>query len=119
MIESDFKEKNEQKDIIVDSGSSLDESISLELQGNETTDKSEKSESSQPESSQEELVESENFKLASESSLLQATLESTADGLLVVNRSGKIISYNDKFRRMWCIPKDLMEEENDERAIKH
>lgn len=54
-----------------------------------------------------------------ESSILQATLESTADGLLVVNRKGKIISYNEKFRRMWCIPQNLINKEDDERAIKH
>lgn len=54
-----------------------------------------------------------------ESSLLQATLESTADGLLVVDRQGKIISHNEKFRRMWCIPQDLINKENDEMAIKH
>jgi glucosamine--fructose-6-phosphate aminotransferase (isomerizing) len=34
-------------------------------------------------------------------SLLQATLESTADGILVVDLSGGIASYNQKFVAMW------------------
>jgi GAF domain-containing protein len=36
-------------------------------------------------------------------SLLQATLESTADGILVVDTDGKIISSNRKFIDMWRI----------------
>ena len=37
-------------------------------------------------------------------SLLESTLESTADGLLVINRAGKIVNFNKKFARMWHIP---------------
>jgi PAS domain S-box-containing protein len=37
-------------------------------------------------------------------SLLNATLESTADGLLVVAMDGKISSYNQKFVDMWRLP---------------
>jgi diguanylate cyclase (GGDEF)-like protein/PAS domain S-box-containing protein len=34
-------------------------------------------------------------------SLLHATLESTADGILVVNSAGKIVSHNQKFLELW------------------
>ncbi len=50
-------------------------------------------------------------------SILQTTLESTADGILVVNREGKIVSYNQKFRKMWNIPVSVMRRQNDEEAI--
>lgn len=54
-----------------------------------------------------------------ESSLLRATLESTADGILVVDRKGKIVVFNQKFRKMWHIPENLMNTGNDEDALQH
>ncbi|MBI2925078.1 MAG: PAS domain S-box protein [Verrucomicrobia bacterium] len=41
-------------------------------------------------------------------SLLHATLESTADGILVVDRAGQVVSYNQKFRTMWRLPEELL-----------
>ena len=40
-------------------------------------------------------------------SLLRSTLESTADGILVVDRAGKPIDFNRKFVKMWRIPDSL------------
>ena len=37
-------------------------------------------------------------------SLLEATLESTADGILVVDAAGKMVRLNQKFVEMWRIP---------------
>lgn len=37
-------------------------------------------------------------------SLLQATFESTADGILVITNEGKIVSFNQKFSEMWQLP---------------
>jgi signal transduction histidine kinase/PAS domain-containing protein len=37
-------------------------------------------------------------------SLLHATLEATADGLLVVDRTGRVTAYNDAFSKMWRLP---------------
>jgi diguanylate cyclase (GGDEF)-like protein/PAS domain S-box-containing protein len=50
-------------------------------------------------------------------SLYKATLESTADGLLVVSRQGRIVSANQKFREMWRIPEDIAASRNDDRAL--
>lgn len=41
-------------------------------------------------------------------SLLNASLESTADGILVVDREGNITSYNQNFVNMWNIPRGLL-----------
>jgi diguanylate cyclase (GGDEF)-like protein/PAS domain S-box-containing protein len=55
--------------------------------------------------------------LARSLSLVSATLESTADGILVVDRDGKITSFNEEFRRMWRVPREILESGDDERAI--
>lgn len=47
-------------------------------------------------------------------SLLSATLESTADGILVVDKNGKTANYNNRFKEMWRIPQTLLETKNDE-----
>lgn len=41
-------------------------------------------------------------------STLAATLESTADGILVVDRLGRIASFNDRFVEMWKIPDHIV-----------
>ena len=50
-------------------------------------------------------------------SLQQATLESTADGLLVVDTEGRMVSYNRKFTEMWHIPLAVLEGGDDRTAI--
>jgi len=50
-------------------------------------------------------------------SLLNATLESTADGILVVDRVGKIESFNQKFVQMWRIPKSIIASQDDDQAL--
>jgi diguanylate cyclase (GGDEF)-like protein/PAS domain S-box-containing protein len=52
-------------------------------------------------------------------SLLKATLESTADGILVVNTQGIITSYNQKFRKMWGIPDYVLANREDEKAVSY
>jgi PAS domain S-box-containing protein len=46
-------------------------------------------------------------------SLLNATLESTADGILVVANDGKVTSYNRKFLDLWGIPESLAAQKDD------
>jgi PAS domain S-box-containing protein len=50
-------------------------------------------------------------------SLIQATLESTADGILVVDRIGTITNYNAQFAKMWNIPENIMAEGKDREVI--
>ena len=50
-------------------------------------------------------------------SLLQSTLESVTDGVLVVDLMGKIILYNQRFETMWNIPPEVMQNKNDEVAL--
>lgn len=56
-------------------------------------------------------------KLKDTLSLLSATLESTADGILVVDRNRKIVSFNQKFVRMWKISDSIIESRSDEKAL--
>lgn len=51
-------------------------------------------------------------------SLLTATLESTADGILVVSSDGQIAGLNDQFVSMWGIPRDLLDTHDDEAVMK-
>lgn len=54
-------------------------------------------------------------------SLLNATLESTTDGILVVDKDGKtIFLFNDQFLDLWHVPKDLVQkikETRDDRPL--
>jgi len=50
-------------------------------------------------------------------SLLNATLESTADGILVVSSEGKIVSFNRKFVDMWNIPDSIIDSRDDDQAL--
>lgn len=50
-------------------------------------------------------------------SLHRATLDATRDGILVVDRDGKIVSYNSRFQEMWGIPDGIVEAREDELAL--
>ncbi len=52
-------------------------------------------------------------------SLLTATLESTADGILVVDANGHVATYNQKFLEMWRIPADVAATRDDKQLITH
>ena len=40
--------------------------------------------------------------------LLQSTLDSTADGILVIDENGAVLSYNRRFVEMWGVPEAVM-----------
>jgi len=50
-------------------------------------------------------------------SLLSATLESTAEGILVVDAGGMIVSYNRQFSKMWRIPQNIIATQDDNKAL--
>jgi diguanylate cyclase (GGDEF)-like protein len=56
--------------------------------------------------------------LRSTLSLLTATLDATADGILVVDTDGHIREYNTQFATMWRLPDDVLASKDDEAAIK-
>ena len=56
----------------------------------------------------EELAQAQEENLEYTVSLLRATLESTADGILVADLKGRIVSYNQRFADMWGIPEEVL-----------
>ena len=64
------------------------------------------------------------IKLAAEektdlAALLSAALESTADGLLVINSDGIRTCCNQRFIEMWQIPRDIIDDHDDEKMYAH
>lgn len=51
-------------------------------------------------------------------SLLTATLESTADGILVISSDGSVAGFNDQFLQMWGIPPELLEGDSGEPVMR-
>ncbi len=55
--------------------------------------------------------------LAKSVSLLQATFDSTADGILAIDRNGKIVTFNREFVEMWGVPNEVMALRDDATTI--
>ena len=70
-------------------------------------------------SSGEDITERNRVKADRDRSLsqLQATLEATTDGILVVDRDAKIRIFNKRFRTMWQIPDWVLETSDDRQAL--
>lgn len=58
----------------------------------------------------EDITERKQTEVALERSisLLQATLDSTADGILVLNPEGDILNFNQQYVQMWRIPPEIL-----------
>ena len=52
-------------------------------------------------------------------SLLNATIESTANGILVVDLEGHVSLYNQIFAKMWEIPNELIQEKRDDLLLSY
>jgi PAS domain S-box-containing protein len=50
-------------------------------------------------------------------SLMRAALESTADGILVVDSQGKIVTFNEQFAQLWHIPEPVLAARSDQQAL--
>ncbi|MDB4951896.1 MAG: Blue-light-activated protein, partial [Gemmatimonadetes bacterium] len=50
-------------------------------------------------------------------SLLRATIESTAEGILVVDLAGRIVAHNDNLVRMWSLRDEMVQAGLDERGM--
>ncbi|HEX8280925.1 MAG TPA: ATP-binding protein, partial [Chthoniobacterales bacterium] len=55
-----------------------------------------------------QALEAKTKELAHSLSVMRATLDSTTDGILVVDEFGRISTYNEQFVRIWNLPRDLM-----------
>ena len=51
--------------------------------------------------------------------LLSATIESTADGILVVDEQGHVAYSNQRFAELWGIPDELLRSRNDDQLLAH
>jgi PAS domain S-box-containing protein len=52
-------------------------------------------------------------------SVLRSTLDSTADGILVVDHGGRIESFNQRFAQLWRIPRPMLAMRDDTVLIAH
>jgi diguanylate cyclase (GGDEF)-like protein len=61
----------------------------------------------------EKAIEQRTQSLQESLSIIRATIESSNNGILVVNNEGKIVDYNSLFLSMWNIPKSVIDTKND------
>jgi PAS domain S-box-containing protein len=66
---------------------------------------------------QNQRLQTSNNDLTTAEQRLRATLESTADGILVVDAKGKVTAWNGKFAEMWRVPETLIAEQSDEKLV--
>jgi diguanylate cyclase (GGDEF)-like protein len=64
--------------------------------------------------SAERRLEAERESLLAE---LQATLEATADGILVTDLNGRVQAFNRRLAELWCMPTSMLTE-NDDAAVR-
>ncbi len=57
-------------------------------------------------------------RVASQTELIRATVESTADGILVVDRRQKAVLWNKKFTELWRIPGHVLRTRDDREFLK-
>ena len=50
---------------------------------------------------------------------IRATLESTADGILVVDERGRVTAFNEKFGELWGIPKSILASRDENKVVSY
>ena len=65
----------------------------------------------------ENRVQERTQELVNSLSLVQSTLEATADGILVIAQNGKVTDFNDQFSRMWRISLDVVQSRDEKRLL--
>lgn len=51
-------------------------------------------------------------------SLVKATLESTADGIIVVDNQGRIKDFNEQFKELWRLPSEVLETRDGDHVLR-
>ncbi len=52
-------------------------------------------------------------------SVLQSTLESTADGIVVIDKAGRVVSFNQRFAQLWSIPPEALSSRDSQGLLAH
>ncbi|MBN1572737.1 MAG: PAS domain S-box protein [Deltaproteobacteria bacterium] len=70
---------------------------------------------------QSEIQEKERAEdaLRDNEELLKATIESTADGIFVINENGEVTHTNARFAELWNIPEKILRTKDDEELLKY
>jgi PAS domain S-box-containing protein len=58
-------------------------------------------------------------RVQSRTEIIRASLDSTGDGILVVDSRGKIVTSNPRFQEMWGVPASIMATYDDRKLIAH
>ena len=53
------------------------------------------------------------------SAVMEALQESSIDGILIVDETGRILRFNERFAQLWNTPREILDARDDERALKH
>ncbi|MBS0290111.1 MAG: EAL domain-containing protein [Proteobacteria bacterium] len=67
----------------------------------------------------EETIQERTQSLQESLSLTRSTIESSTDGILVVNHDHKIIDYNDRFKKMWDISQKIIDSKDENLFLKN
>ncbi len=57
--------------------------------------------------------------LQSSASVLQATMESISDGMLILSKSGHVLHYNSRFVKIWSVPPDILSARDDRALLEY
>jgi two-component system, cell cycle sensor histidine kinase and response regulator CckA len=59
------------------------------------------------------------IQLSESLSTLNATFDSTADGLMVIDMDGRVSSCNERFLELWRVPREIADRHNDDAFLRH